>query len=1409
MKRARSVGLDVQQAVKSAAAHPLPDDDGAEVAPLSLSQDGVAITGEAVASHAAAAFGDAEVLVVGEARPTAPGPSAKRRASPTERAGPSPGSGPPAPARSGNARSAAAMMIKPVVVDLSLDDDEDEDESGAGKRPAAPAQVVASRGRRDGDLTTLFAYPDDSPDTQRRKLEALQQQQQQQQQQQAKQQLQQQQHQARGPGTQSQQQQQQPPPGPGLLGHLAAAAAAGTVGAASGGAGGGGAGGGAFGSIRGILEPAGGRAGTPGAYGGGAGGAGNSYSQNPYQPPHQQPTHYAGGAGGSQWQGAGKQPQQHTPPPAQTPNDPYQQTQQHTPYEQQHNNPYLPPSAAAAAGAGGGYGAYGVGGAAGRGAGGGGGGGAYGAAAGVPTPQPYYGPARSVSHVSDTYAGGAASARPAATGATTHVSATVFGPSGSMAGSYYAAGGGGGGYAAGAAGIGGGGGGAGGGPGARGIAVVDEGEVASPQLTPEQERVLTLVRAGENIFFTGNAGTGKTFVLTRVVDDLRERYGVDFGAKVAVCASTGIAATHIGGTTLHSALGCGVPSEYPEFNIMMKKETRARIRGYEVLILDEASMTSGEFWTVLEVQLRHIRDNPRPAGGLQLIFSGDFFQLPPITRKPYGNDPIPLQQFTNWGYLFQSPAWASCRLQQVLLTQVFRQADRLFAALLDDIRYGRNARAALQRITATCRRPLDCSDGIKPTRLYSVNKDVDSLNRDELDKLPGEQVTLEGLDGVELDPAILAIQPPLEPQELAECESRLWGSDFWKSCLAAQTYGLKTEAQVMLVRNLDLKGEGGGGGGGGGGAAGAAAGAGGGSKGRQLVNGSRGVVVGWAAKIDIINRLKLQINSLTAPNARVAAAQEAAALAAGAAAGASLGATAAAPLTAAAASASESVALDAYGEPIQPPPQPMEVDAAGLPPGSAAPEAHIENGGAGAPGSGPTSESSDSDSELEESGGGSAGGGAGGKARAGKAERECSSAANSAGGGKAADAAAVAAAGVAAAPHTGAYGSADGGAAATAAAAAATARLAAAVAAAAAAAAPAIAQVAMGGVGPGGVSLMVAGRDYQALTANLNTAEQISAKISELERWRGRYVPVVRFANGVTTEVLPLTFTSRMPRWGECYRLQVPLKLAWALTIHKCQGMSLDRVQVSLSNIFATGQAYVALSRARSLEGLELLDCNDDCVKVDPAVVSFYRALQEGRPQAHEEEQDAAWRHFLGHRLAKRWPPPFRPPPPAVAAARAAQVAAAAAASQAAASPWAAGTPGPSQQQQQQQQATPGPQGQQSLSHLYHIGPLPHWPPPVKEGGDGSGGAGAGGGGGGDDDEHPGKWIRGGGYGGGRGGYGGTQAGGGGAAGAGGSQYGGGRGGGGGGGRGRSRENDMCYKCKQMGHWASACPFRR
>ncbi|GFR48015.1 hypothetical protein Agub_g9844, partial [Astrephomene gubernaculifera] len=967
-------------------------------------------------------------------------------------------------------------------------DDEDEDEGGEsgpqvngnghavhGLTAGMPQQTQrrTAGGASDGGAN-LFAYPDDSPGTQRRMLDALQSQQRQQ-----------------DDWERTRQQSHQPQHNGNDNDNVA------TQAYQSGGSG----------SARPFYH-------TPQAAGGYTPpGAAAAAFHSPYGyanpmpynsvPQRQQPgaaAAWQSGAYGSN--GGADGPTHHHQPPF----NPYtipQQRQQQPPFA--NGNPYGSgqPQQHQRWSAGGGGESYGAAATShvsdtyvGGGSGGGGGGYSYGGGGGGGGYS--YGGGGGVSHVSDTYMGGG--------------------------------GGGGGGSAAAASRVGGGagGGGRGGGGGGdapRAMTVIDSDEVSGPELTPEQERVLQLVRNGDNIFFTGNAGTGKTFVLTRVIDELRQRYEEEFGRRVAVCASTGIAATHIGGTTLHSALGCGVPTEYRDFDKMMTQETRERIRGYEVLILDEASMTSGEFWTVLEVQLRAVRGNTRPAGGLQLIFSGDFFQLPPITKPPRGSDPLPLQLFTNWGYLFQTASWARCRMNMVLLTQVFRQADALFASLLDDIRYGRNAAAAVRRIVEACGRPLDCSDGIKPTRLYCVNRDVDCLNKQELDRLPGAEVELAGRDDVQLDPAILEAQPPPSRQELHEAESRLWGCDFWRSCLAHQRYSLKVRAQVMLVRNLDLKPEGG----------------------RQLVNGSRGVVVGWAAKADIINRLKGVVH---ASNANI---------------------------------------------PLPPPPNNNNKATAAAAMLGAAAAAML-----GA--------EKNTDCNVIAAAAAGAGGGNGGSS-------------SPASGGDANTLALVATAGAAPLtalqPGIGNGGGGGGG-------------------------IPGAVAVA-GGVGPGGEPVMVAGRDYPVPTL-LSNKEQIAAKISELERWQGAHVPVVQFANGVVTEVLPLLFSGRVPRWGECTRLQVPLKLAWALTIHKCQGMSLDRVQVSLRNTFATGQAYVALSRARSLEGLELLDWAEDCVKVDPAVVSFYRALQSGATSEHEEEQEAAWRHFLSHRLAGRFPPAYMPP---------------------------------------------------------------------------------------------------------------------------------------------------------------------
>ncbi|BBN03582.1 ATP-dependent DNA helicase PIF1 [Marchantia polymorpha subsp. ruderalis] len=542
--------------------------------------------------------------------------------------------------------------------------------------------------------------------------------------------------------------------------------------------------------------------------------------------------------------------------------------------------------------------------------------------------------------------------------------------------------------------------------------------------SPEQQRVIKLVNEGKNIFFTGAGGTGKTYVLKYIIASLKKKFGIKhrapqpgavegsivyctcFTCSVAVTAATGIAALAIGGTTLHSATGIGVPRRIRDFARMYQTRVKTKWRNLKVLIIDEISMISAEVFEYLEQTITEVRkaseeemdleeatalrsvneadvrpkeEQFRPFGGLQVILAGDFFQLLPVLNRFDDFTVKPTwDELTNRGLAFQAPAWQKAELEVVVLQMMFRQNDKdYFVKLLQNIRTGLNP-DSVEEIVLKCSRELKCEHGIKPTQLYPRNKEVKELNEKELTKLRTREEVIISVDTFETSEEKLLLKPSELDNLQAVCRRHerhkrmLQDHGFWHACIADQVLRLKTGAQVMLIRNIKRPG----------------------SQKLSLVNGSRGIIVGWTERTH---------------------------------------------------------ALDELAEEFQ-----------------------------------------------------------------------------------------------------------------------------------------------------------KAGEGGKKKTSMFDWMKSIDDSNFEM-------IPRVKFRNGQTLNVLPMNFDFEVLNVGECTRIQIPLKLAWALTIHKCQGMTLDYAKVALSGIFAEGQAYVALSRVRSMDGLQILNTSrSPVVRVNRDVQEFYHAIEKG-----------------------------------------------------------------------------------------------------------------------------------------------------------------------------------------------------
>ncbi|SGZ40711.1 uncharacterized protein HGUI_02911 [Hanseniaspora guilliermondii] len=308
---------------------------------------------------------------------------------------------------------------------------------------------------------------------------------------------------------------------------------------------------------------------------------------------------------------------------------------------------------------------------------------------------------------------------------------------------------------------------------------VDDDVTKHLELTDEQNEVIELaVNQGLNLFYTGSAGTGKSVVLKTLIQRMKRKYGED---AVAICASTGLASCNIGGITIHKFSGFGIGEKSPDslFTFVAKRpQAVKRWKKTRVLIVDEVSMIEGQYLDKFDYVARNVRKNNRPFGGIQVIFTGDFFQLPPVSKNG-----------KQTSYCFESQSWKRAIQKTILLNKVFRQKDNSLIEMLNEIRYGERISAASRNLINSLDRTIEYDDGLEATELYPTRMEVTSANAKRMHSLSGKEMVFNALDSISA-----------EVKDKA-AERKKLDSSF----LAEPVLKLKEGCQVMLIVNFSDK----------------------------------------------------------------------------------------------------------------------------------------------------------------------------------------------------------------------------------------------------------------------------------------------------------------------------------------------------------------------------------------------------------------------------------------------------------------------------------------------------------------------------------------------------------------------------------------------------------------------------
>ena len=310
-------------------------------------------------------------------------------------------------------------------------------------------------------------------------------------------------------------------------------------------------------------------------------------------------------------------------------------------------------------------------------------------------------------------------------------------------------------------------------------------------MSEEQEQAFNLYASRQNVFVTGPGGAGKSALIRKIW-----LHAISQSKKIQVCALTGCAAVLLRcrAKTVHSFAGIGLGNGDPVdivTKIMKSKYKKRAWLDIEVLIVDEVSMLSKRLFELLDFVAKTVRRNDKPFGGIQLIFSGDFYQLPPISDTRESPE-----------FCFESPLWLETfpRSAHVQLIKIFRQSDQVYVGILNQIREGKMKRTSINILETCIGRPVPEDSKITPTKLYPIRSKVDEINATEMAKLTTEAIAY---------PVKVVMVAPTTSEERRE-QAKFTKDEIDKEIAYLQStllnndiLQLKVGAQVMCTINLD------------------------------------------------------------------------------------------------------------------------------------------------------------------------------------------------------------------------------------------------------------------------------------------------------------------------------------------------------------------------------------------------------------------------------------------------------------------------------------------------------------------------------------------------------------------------------------------------------------------------------